>query len=156
LESFSQALLSPDAALQSKSHYNLGNTLYQRGDAEKTDEKKLTDWTNAVDHYEQALKIEPQNREAKENYEFVKKKIEELKNKQQQEQAQDSKQQQLEPSEAAKKAKAEADKAVLERKYRKAFDIMNSQLSVDPTTAYYSDYIERLQDINGIKKTDNP
>src|SRR5205823_10080084 len=28
LNSFSQALLSQDAALQSKSHYNLGNTLY--------------------------------------------------------------------------------------------------------------------------------
>ena len=31
LESFSQALLSRDAGLQSSSHYNLGNTLYQTG-----------------------------------------------------------------------------------------------------------------------------
>src|SRR6266568_4116938 len=30
LESFSQALLSPDTGLQSRSHYNLGNTLYER------------------------------------------------------------------------------------------------------------------------------
>jgi Ca-activated chloride channel family protein len=86
LESFSQALLSLDTGLQSKSHYNLGNTLYQRGEAEKSDEKKLSDWTNALDHYEQTLKVEPQNREAKENYEYVKKKIEELKNKKQPEQ----------------------------------------------------------------------
>ena len=48
LESFSQALLSKDPGLQSSSHYNLGNTLYQRGEAEKGDEKKLTDWTNAL------------------------------------------------------------------------------------------------------------
>ena len=83
LESFSQALLSRDTGLQSKSHYNLGNTLYQRGESQKSDEKKLSDWTNALDHYEQTLKAEPQNKEARENYEYVKKKIEELKNKKQ-------------------------------------------------------------------------
>jgi Ca-activated chloride channel family protein len=83
LESFSQALLSPDTGLQSKGHYNLGNTLYQRGEAQKGDDKKLSDWTNALDHYEQTLKFDPQNKEAKDNYDYVKKKIEELKNKKQ-------------------------------------------------------------------------
>jgi Ca-activated chloride channel family protein len=86
LESFSQALLSPDTGLQGKSHYNLGNTLYRRGEAQKTDDKKISDWTNALDHYEQTLKLEPQNKEAKENYDYVKRKIEELKNKKQPEQ----------------------------------------------------------------------
>ncbi|MEP7014654.1 MAG: VWA domain-containing protein [Verrucomicrobiota bacterium] len=84
LELFSQALLSPDAGLQSKSHYNLGNTLYQRGEEQKKDDKKLGDWTNALNHYEQTLKIEPNNKEAKENYDYVKKKIDNLKNKKQQ------------------------------------------------------------------------
>jgi Ca-activated chloride channel homolog len=86
LESFSQALLSKDTVLQSKTYYNLGNTLYQRGETQKTDENKLSDWTNALNHYEQTLKFEPQNKEAKENYEYVKKKIEELKNKKQHQQ----------------------------------------------------------------------
>jgi tetratricopeptide (TPR) repeat protein len=81
LQSFSQALLSPDLSIQSKGHYNLGNTLYQRGEGEKTDENKLTNWTDALKHYEETLKLEPENREAKENYEFVKNKIEELKKK---------------------------------------------------------------------------
>ena len=84
LESFSQALLSSDNGLQSKSHYNLGNTLYQRGETQKSDDKKLSDWTNALDHYQQTLKIEPQNKEAKDNYDYVKKKIDDLKNKKQQ------------------------------------------------------------------------
>jgi Ca-activated chloride channel family protein len=83
LESFSQALLSQDIGLQSKGHYNLGNTLYQRGETQKSDDKKLSDWTNALDHYEQTLKLDPQNKEAKDNYDYVKKKIEELKNKKQ-------------------------------------------------------------------------
>lgn len=84
LESFSQALLSRETGLQTKSHYNLGNTLYERGEAQKADDKKLTDWTNALTHYDEALKLEPGNKEAKENYEYVKRKIEELKKKQQQ------------------------------------------------------------------------
>jgi Ca-activated chloride channel family protein len=160
LESFSQALLTPDTGLQTKGHYNLGNTLYQRGELEKSDDKKLSDWTNALDHYEQTLKLDPQNKEAKDNYEYVKKKIDELKNKkeqqQQQQQDQSQQQQQFEPSEAAKKAKAAADKAVMQRKFRTALKIMSGQLRIDPTTSYYSDYIHRLEDINGIKRTDNP
>lgn len=84
LNFFSQALLSPDASLQGKSHYNLGNTLYQRGDAQKKDDEKLKDWTNALQHYEQSLKIAPDNKEAKANLEYVKRKIEELKQKRQQ------------------------------------------------------------------------
>src|ERR1700693_5171696 len=84
LESFSQALLTPDTGLQSKGHYNLGNTLYQRGETEKSDDKKLSDWTNALDHYQQTLKLDPQNKEAKDNYDYVKKKIGELKNKKEQ------------------------------------------------------------------------
>jgi Ca-activated chloride channel homolog len=86
LESFSQALLTPDTGLQSKGHYNLGNTLYQHGEMQKNDEKKLSDWTNALDHYEQTLKLDPQNKEAKDNYEYVKRKIDELKNKKHQQQ----------------------------------------------------------------------
>lgn len=84
LNSFSQALLSPDAGLQSRSHYNLGNTLYQRGDTQKKDDEKMKDWTNALQHYEQSLKITPDNKEAKENLEYVKKKIAELKEKREQ------------------------------------------------------------------------
>src|SRR5882724_4935626 len=86
LESFSQALLTRDTGLQSKGHYNLGNTLYQRGESEKSDEKKLSDWTNALDHYEQTLKLNPNDKDAKDNYDYVKRKIEELKNKKNQQQ----------------------------------------------------------------------
>ncbi len=84
LQSFSQALLSPNPQLQSRSHYNLGNTLYQRGETQKSPDEKLQDWTNALQHYEQTLKLDPENKEAKENREFVQNKIEELKKQQEQ------------------------------------------------------------------------
>ncbi|MFN2507237.1 MAG: VWA domain-containing protein [Chthoniobacterales bacterium] len=84
LQAFSHALLSPDQQLQSRTHYNLGNTLYQRGETRKQIDEKLKDWSNALQHYEQTLKREPENKEAKENLEFVKNKIEELKKQQKQ------------------------------------------------------------------------
>ena len=162
LESFSQALLSPDTDLQANSHYNLGNTLYQRGDQEKSDNKKLSNWTNALAHYQQTLKLDPQDKEAKDNYEFVKRKIDELKRQsgnqqqqnQQQQQQQSVSQKKIEPSEEAKKAKEEADKAVMRREYLKALHIMLKQYTHDPTVSFYADYIGRLQDINGIERTD--
>jgi Ca-activated chloride channel homolog len=176
LESFSQALLSKDSDLQSSSHYNLGNTLYQRGEGEPGDDKKLTDWTNALEHYTETLKLQPQNKEAKDNYEFVKKKIEDLKKKKEEQQKsqdqkqppnqqqkdqnqqqdqnqnqQQQKQENIEPSEAAKKAKEEADKAVRRRDFKKALTIMQDQLRIDETTRHYMEYMQRLGDINGIK-----
>lgn len=84
MQSFSQALLSKDPHLQASSHYNLGNSLYERGEAEKSEDNKLTDWEGALQHYGETLKAEPKNKEAKDNYDYVKKKIEELKKKQQQ------------------------------------------------------------------------
>jgi Ca-activated chloride channel family protein len=69
LQAFSQALLSPNLQLQSRSHYNLGNTLFQHGEGQKKTDEKLKDWTNALQHYEETLKIEPENKEAKDNYE---------------------------------------------------------------------------------------
>jgi Ca-activated chloride channel family protein len=81
LERFSQSLLSPDKGLQEKSHYNIGRTLEQRADKAETDEKTLKDLMNAQSHYEEALKLNPNNERAKANLEAVKKKIENLKNK---------------------------------------------------------------------------
>lgn len=154
-EAFSQALLTDEINLQSKSHFNLGNTLYRRGESLNNDEKKLTDWTNALQHYEQTLRLEPKNKEAKDNYDFVKRKIDELKNKRQTTTTPSPPPQQrpMAPSEAAKRAKAEADKAVRRRGYREALDIMTKQLLVDTTTLYYADYVKRLEAINGIKES---
>ncbi len=190
LQSYSQALLSQNPHLQAESHYNLGNTLYERGEAEKSDEKKLTNWESALQHYQETLKAEPQDKNAKDNYDYVKKKIEELKKKQEEQkqqkqqqnqqknqQQQQQKQQQqnqsqsqdqnssgapptptppITPSEAAKKAKAEADRAVLRRQYGRALRIMTDLRRTDQTINYYADYIRRLEEINGIETPDNP
>ena len=79
-EAFSQALLTKDKGLQGNSHFNLGRTLEERADMSKTDEDALKDLTNAQTHYEDVLKLDPDNKAAKANLEAVKEKIERLKN----------------------------------------------------------------------------
>jgi Ca-activated chloride channel homolog len=79
LQSFSDALLSPDKGLQENSHFNLGRTLEDRADMDETNENTLKDLTDAASHYEATLKLNPKNEAAKANLEEVKKKIERLK-----------------------------------------------------------------------------
>ncbi len=79
VEAFSEALLSREKGLQENSHFNAGRTLEERADMDKSDEDALTDLKNAQTHYEDALKLNPNNEAAKANLEEVKKKIERLK-----------------------------------------------------------------------------
>jgi len=79
VEAFSEALLSREKGLQENSHFNTGRTLEERADMDKSDEDALTDLKNAQTHYEDALKLNPNNQAAKANLEAVKKKIERLK-----------------------------------------------------------------------------
>src|SRR5438309_5128506 len=79
LQSFSDALLSPDKGLQENSHFNLGRTLEDRADMDQTNETTLTDLIDAASHYESTLRLNPKNEAAKANLEEVKKKIERLK-----------------------------------------------------------------------------
>jgi Ca-activated chloride channel family protein len=79
LEWFSRSLLSRDQSLQEKSHFNIGRTLEERADRAETNEKALGDLTNAQSHYEEALKLDPNDERAKANLDEVKQKIERLK-----------------------------------------------------------------------------
>jgi Ca-activated chloride channel homolog len=79
LEAFSQSLVDRSPRLQEKSRYNLGRTLEDRADFSKTNEDALKDLGNAEQHYEQALKLDPEDKAAAERLEIVRKKIEKLK-----------------------------------------------------------------------------
>ena len=79
LQSFSDALLSPNEKLQENSHFNLGRTLEERADLDQSSDKTLKDLTDAASHYESTLRLNPKNEAAKANLEEVRKKIERLK-----------------------------------------------------------------------------
>ena len=78
VESFTQALLEGDKALQEKANYNLGNTLVRMGEAGTGKENKKRDFENAIENYERTLEFNAAHQNAKENIEIVKKLIQEL------------------------------------------------------------------------------
>ena len=60
--------------LKQKAHYNLGNVLYRLGEQSNSE----LFWTNAVEEYQRALNIISDDKQAKENYEFVKNKLKQI------------------------------------------------------------------------------
>ena len=93
VDHFTQSLLSGDPKLREDSSYNLGNALVRRGEAAKGNEEKKADWKNAIQHYSEALKLDPQNKQAEENREIVKKMLDDLEKQEKEQQKQDQQQQ---------------------------------------------------------------
>lgn len=95
LSEFNIALQTDSTKLQEKIFYNLGNTQYQLGaQTEKEDpETTIKQWENAIKQYENTLELEPKNENAQHNLGFVKKRLQELKQKQQEQQRQKDSQQ---------------------------------------------------------------
>jgi Ca-activated chloride channel family protein len=148
---FNATLAAPDLKLQGLAYYNEGNALFHLGERNPDPKKRTEAWEKALADYQSTAKLNPQDEDAKYNYEFVKRKLEELKQQQQQKNQPND----IQPSDAAKKAKAEADEAVRQREYAKALQIMETQLGQDPTTSYYADYIQRLKEVNGVQESSN-
>ncbi|MGA3171800.1 MAG: VWA domain-containing protein, partial [Chthoniobacteraceae bacterium] len=94
LDAFGRVLGSKDPALRGQAEYNLANTLVERGALQQDNDQKVKEWTEALSHYDQALKADPNNADAKYNEDVVKKMIDDLKKKQQQQQNQQQNQKQ--------------------------------------------------------------
>jgi len=87
---FQKALKTGKVDLQQQTFYNLGNTQYRIGQqTEKTNpQQTIETWKQALASYESAMQLKKDDADAKFNYEFVKKKLEELQKQQQQKQDQ--------------------------------------------------------------------
>jgi Ca-activated chloride channel homolog len=83
-QSFQKALGAKDQNVVQQSSYNLGNALYRIGQqTEKSDvQKTIQTWEQALQAYEGAMRIKPDDADAKYNYDYVKKKLDELKKQQ--------------------------------------------------------------------------
>ncbi len=84
LEAYGKTLKTDDLRLQSQTHYNIGNAFYRKGNLD-----------SSIQAYEQALKLNPDDQDAKYNLEFVRAKIKQ--NAQPQNQQQQQQQQQNQP-----------------------------------------------------------
>lgn len=94
LQAFSQALTATDPSLRSKAAYNLGNTLVQRGLAQKEKKAKIQELKNALQHYDTALQANAKNEDAEYNRDAVRKMIEALEKEEQQQKQEEQKQEQ--------------------------------------------------------------
>jgi Ca-activated chloride channel homolog len=81
---FNATLAAPDLKLQGLAYYNEGNALYHLGEAIPDPKKRTESWEKALQDYQSSVKLNPQDADAKFNYDFVKRKLEELKQQQEQ------------------------------------------------------------------------
>jgi Ca-activated chloride channel family protein len=95
VSAFSEALESENAEVQHRSHRGLGHALYDQGDKTLAKQPQFTlkAWTDAIRYFEAALKIEGEDKEVRENLDFVKSRIKELKAQIEQQQQKQQKQQ---------------------------------------------------------------
>lgn len=79
-----KALLSDDKVLKQKAFYNSGNSFYKSGITEEDQQidQAIADVTQSVQHLESAVGLNADDQEAKNNYTFVQKELERLKQKQ--------------------------------------------------------------------------
>ncbi|RMF56185.1 MAG: tetratricopeptide repeat protein [Calditrichaeota bacterium] len=139
LQAFQKALNTREISLQEMAYYNMGNTLYQ-----------LQKYAEAIDAYKKALDLNPEDTEAKYNLELVRAKLKEQSDKQKQQPPPPQKK--IEPSEFAGQLKEEAEKLILQHRYKDAYYLMIQGMNSDSTVAAYQGFISRLKDVVEIEE----
>ena len=127
---YSKVLSSDDACLRSLAYQQMGVINKQQN--------KLKD---ALSDFKASLKSNPANEDARYNYEILKKIIDE------QEQQEQKENDDIEPSEYAKKLKAQADKLIKQNLFDQAMSIMQKGLQEDETVAAYNSFISKLNNV---------
>jgi Ca-activated chloride channel family protein len=81
LPAFQKALNTDDIAVQEQAYYNIGNTQFRRGQktVKQSPQETIKTWENSVDAFDAALKLKPDDADAKFNRDIVQKKLDKLK-----------------------------------------------------------------------------
>ena len=87
---FDAAARSPDLPLQQQAHYNKGNALYRAGEALQDPRATIGHWERALRAYDNALALNTTDALARENREFVRQRLDELRRQQEQENQQEN------------------------------------------------------------------
>jgi tetratricopeptide (TPR) repeat protein len=95
----------------------------------------------ALSAFKASLKADPGNEDSRYNYELLKKMMKD------QEQQEQNKDKDIEPSEYAKKLKAQADQFVRQNLFENALSLMQKGLQEDETVAAYNAFITKLNDV---------
>ncbi len=126
-DEFSRAVTTGAPEIQTQALYNLGNTLFRRGESalkamqskqsgqpgpqmnEQSRASAIKDWETAIEHYQGSLSLNPQSKNTQHNLEVVKKHLEELK-KEQEKDEEKQQQQQNQNQDQQKKDQDQKDK----------------------------------------------
>ena len=79
IDAFHKALETDDKKLQAKVFYNLGNTHFKLGEAEKNKRKRIALWDDSAAHFAAATKLNTRDTDAASNLQFVKSRLKEEK-----------------------------------------------------------------------------
>ena len=112
-ESLKASLRTPDLALQQRSYYNLGNTLYRTGQGtlEKDPAVTIQTWKESIKAYQDALALDAADADAAYNAALVGKKLEELEKQEKEKQKpEDQKKDQEKKDDQEKKEQEKQDK----------------------------------------------
>jgi len=93
IASFSKALESNNIDLQKKAYYNRGNSYYRKGlDTVQGDpESTIQQWQKALESLQSVMELSPDDKDAANNHDLIKKQLEELQKKQEQDKEQQKK-----------------------------------------------------------------
>lgn len=146
-EDFAEAQTAFEAALaaavepedRARAAYNAGNALAVQQNVE-----------GALGFYRRALLARPDFHEAKFNYEYLKRQLQDDPPPEEQDDPD------LEPSPFAEALKAQADSLVTARQYGEAFETMQEGLATDSTVRAYAEFIGRLGAVVEIEEADQP
>ncbi|UCG35657.1 MAG: tetratricopeptide repeat protein [Candidatus Omnitrophota bacterium] len=80
---FTNVLITDNPKLQAKATYNIGNSKYKQGELKESTDltQAISLYTEALNYYRRAIELDEEDRDAKYNYEFVKRKLKTLKEK---------------------------------------------------------------------------
>lgn len=138
---YQKLILSKDKNIKSIAYQQLGTLSNDPQTLEK-----------ALSFFKASLKSDPSNEDARYNYELIKKKMDQQKDQNQDKnnQNQDQDKEQEEPSEWAKQLKKQAERMVAQRRYAEAYQLMQDGLKKDKTVSSFSDFIQRIGEVNDI------
>lgn len=156
--------------------YNLGNTLFRRGETSLTSLSKapvnpdqmqslsapgdavsraIREWEGAIEHYETALSLDPENTKTAHNLEVVKKRLEDLK-KQQEEQQEQQKKEEEKKDQEKKEDDQEKQKDDSQKDDSDQKQDQDQQEKKDPQDQDSSSGEEKPEDQKGDKQGEQP
>ncbi|MCC5937957.1 MAG: hypothetical protein JJU34_11815 [Lunatimonas sp.] len=112
-------------------------------------EGRESNYKEALAYFKTALLKNPYNEVARYNYELLSRWLEENEEEEKEQQDQEN-EEKLEPSNYAKRMKAQADSFLDQFRFKEALETMQKAMEIDETVRYYQGYINNLNDINEI------